>query len=528
MHAKSSGRILFGLLMLLTLNCASVKAEGQVEVFPRSESAESAFLQSTPANRLKLQLNRGNLVDEDLLTHPTSAVIFTRKGYLECQVPITPTFLQQGFPGDFTNLERFYELKIKTLPEKVKVYEVGRSSNQPSQKNYLGTTTAAPIRLDRKPYYRASKGDFSQVKLLFEKDNYESELLTLSAKELVAAKDLGLLQLEPTPGMASLWARRSRHIVAFGSGLLGIGLLTFLYLSRRTSSAPNTSSSLEQANRLGSYTLLESIGRGGTAEVYRATTPDGLEVALKLMIDSALEPEAKERFKREIQTSLKLEHPNLARTFDWGETEDGRFYLVSELLEGQTLSDRLKSVQVGAARDALISDALLGVAEALDYLHSQEVVHRDVKPGNIFLTSSGEAKLIDLGLVRGGELQALTRTGVAVGTPYYMSPEQSAGKYTKHSDQYALGVIAYEILTGTRPYRGKDPMEVFHQHLSAPVPSVGDRRPELGLHTASVVSKMMAKKPEQRFQSVLEALQSLATEFGDTPWNDEDTQAVAK
>ena len=200
---------------------------------------------------------------------------------------------------------------------------------------------------------------------------------------------------------------------------------------------------------------------------------------------------------------------------------------MTEFLRGETLSQRLKSEPVGAARDHLIKSALLPVGRALSYLHRQGVVHRDVKPGNIFLGVDGTAKLIDLGLARGAELDGLTRTGVAVGTPYYMSPEQARGDYTAQSDQYALGVIAFEILTGEKPYKGSDPVEVFQKHLSAPMPNPRDLRPELSLHLVSVLSKMMGKKPEQRFADLEEALEALTSEFVEGFEGDEDTQAFS-
>ncbi len=502
-----------------------VLAQETVNVLPRSKTAEAAYLQTGSGRRLSLKLNQKNSLMRDLTSGESAAVIFTREGYLDCVIPMEAVFLESGFPGNFANLERYYELQFEKQPEGAKVYEVGRSSDNPEQKNYMGTVGEVPLRLDRQAYYDSVRGRFHEVRLRFEKPGFEPYSLDISAKELVPGKRLPHIDMSPAQGLDNLWIRSSRQIV--GLALMGLAALIALTIlaRRRVRFVVGETASTEP--RIGSYRKLEAVGKGGTAEVFRGLSEDGLEVALKIMLDSELENDAKERFRREIQTSLQYKHEHLATIYDWGETEDGRLYLVTEFLRGETLSQRLKSEPVGAARDHLIKSALLPVGRALSYLHQQGVVHRDVKPGNIFLGVDGSAKLIDLGLARGAELDGLTRTGVAVGTPYYMSPEQARGDYTAQSDQYALGVIAFEILTGEKPYKGSDPVEVFQKHLSAPMPNPRDLRPELSLHLVSVLSKMMGKKPEQRFADLEEALEALTSEFVEGFEGDEDTQAFS-
>ena len=502
-----------------------VLAQETVDVLPRSETAEAAYLQTDSGRRLPLKLNERNSLKKELTSGEAASVIFTREEYLDCVIPVEPIFLESGFPGDFANLERYYELKFEEQLEGVKVYEVGRSSDKPEQKNYMGTAGEVPLRLDRQAYYDSVRGKFNQVRLLFEKPGYKPYSLEVSAKELVPNQRLPEIEMSPADGLGNLWIRSSVQLV--GIGFLGLGALVgFTFLARRKLRFVDREPALSEP-RIGAYRKLESVGKGGTAEVFRGLSDDGLEVALKIMLESDLEGDAKERFRREIQASLQYQHEHLATIYDWGETEDGRLYLVTEFLRGETLSQRLKSEPVGAGRDLLIKSALVPVGKALSYLHQQGVVHRDVKPGNIFLGVDGSAKLIDLGLARGAELDGLTRTGVAVGTPYYMSPEQARGDYTAQSDQYALGVIAFEILAGERPYKGNDPVEVFQKHISAPIPNLKELRPDLSLHLVSVLSKMMGKKPEQRFATLEQALEALTSDFGDGFDGDEDTHAFS-
>ena len=362
----------FLLFLLLCIGSFPALAQEKLEILPSSETAESAYLYVRPGQTVPLRLNEKNLTDADLISSPKAAVIFLREGFLDRVVPVEPAFLKDGFPGDFTNLERYYTLSLVADPPTLSVYEVGRSSDEKEQRNYLGLTGGGPLRLDRLPYYDATTGDFHQVKLLFEKDGYESFILQVSSKELVPGKALGKIALSPLPGLGNRWKRSPGSVLAWG--FLGLGLVVALsWLATRPKPAG-------VGDRLDGYELLERIGRGGTAEVFRARSEDGLEMALKIMLANDLGNEARERFRREIQASLTLVHPNLARIYDWGESPDGRLYLVSEILEGETLRQRLQELPVGKQRDRLVGEVLGEISQTLTFLHQENVVHRDIKP----------------------------------------------------------------------------------------------------------------------------------------------------
>jgi serine/threonine-protein kinase len=148
------------------------------------------------------------------------------------------------------------------------------------------------------------------------------------------------------------------------------------------------------------------------------------------------------------------------------------------------------------------------VGAALDHLHQRGLVHRDVKPDNIFLSQNGSAKLMDLGLAR-GEVDVLTQTGVVLGTPHYMAPEQINGKPEPASDQYALAVTCFECLCGKRPYSGGDLVELIHKQVSAPVPRLGTEWPDCSPLLEAVLCKMMAKRPESRYIDMSTAVEQL-------------------
>lgn len=269
------------------------------------------------------------------------------------------------------------------------------------------------------------------------------------------------------------------------------------------------SSLRERPKTVGRYELRDKVGQGATAEVFQAVSQEdsgGLPVALKLMKDTdQLDGQTRDRFRREIKLSLSLSHPNLLEVHDWGETEDGRLYLVTELLEGGTLREELRRKQ--RPELPLVEEVIEAVGQALQYLHQRGFVHRDVKPDNIFLTSTG-VKLMDLGISKGDDVAPLTQVGTAMGTPHYMAPEQINGEAVPASDQYALGVMCFELLTGHRPYRASEGVEILRKHLSEPIPRVRLHR-DLGPLVDDVVAKAMAKNAESRFPDVRSFADSL-------------------
>lgn len=266
---------------------------------------------------------------------------------------------------------------------------------------------------------------------------------------------------------------------------------------------------------LGKYRLLEPLGAGGMATVYRAVPNDELEqgeaVAVKVLHwQLAKDPEAGKRFRREIKLYCELQHPSLVPIYDWGDG-DGMLFIVNELLEGETMRERMR-------RD--FPDWREGVAwmlellDCLDYVHGRKVVHRDLKPDNLFLTERG-LRLMDFGVARAAHLTAATATGQGIGTPAYMAPEQLSGQFDARTDLYAVGVMLYELSVGEPPFYDPDPTALaFMQAARSPEP-VRRLRPDLPATLETIIMRLLEKDPDKRFAdaaSVSEALRSLGSD----------------
>lgn len=256
-----------------------------------------------------------------------------------------------------------------------------------------------------------------------------------------------------------------------------------------------------ELEHIGDYRLEKKLGQGGMAEVFLSHREE-LPVALKLMHQLGPQAQEKERLRREIQLNHELAHPNLAQLYDWGEHQ-GRLYMVSEYLEGQTLREKLtESPRLSPAE---VKSVLKQLGSVLGYLHGRNVIHRDLKPSNIFLTHDGRLKLLDLGIARVAELTPLTQTGSAPGTPHYMAPEQIRGRSLPQSDQYALGVLTFELIEGERPFSGQDRQQLLEQHLNQPMPELKVGNEVL----QDTLRKLLDKKPENRFETVEVAVAAL-------------------
>jgi eukaryotic-like serine/threonine-protein kinase len=270
-------------------------------------------------------------------------------------------------------------------------------------------------------------------------------------------------------------------------------------------------------HNIGRYHILEQLGEGGMAIVYKAyDTRLECDVAIKViradMIAAAFHERMFRRFEREAKSLAKLTHPNIVGIIDYGEY-DGSPYLVMPYLPGGTLKERtgLPMPYKQAAQ------LLLPIARALQFTHSKGILHRDVKPSNILLSESGEPMLGDFGVARIMEAEkgsTLTGTGVGVGTPEYMSPEQARGlTVDARSDVYALGVVFYELITGRCPYEADTPMAVALKQASDPLPRAREFVPGLPGAVEKVLFKALAKKPEDRYADMgafAEVLEKLA------------------
>lgn len=256
--------------------------------------------------------------------------------------------------------------------------------------------------------------------------------------------------------------------------------------------------------KLGKYEVVELIGRGGMAAVYKGYQRElDRYVAIKVLPPHpGQDISYVDRFRQEARTVARLQHPNITPLYDYGD-ENGILYLVSPFLEGGTLSDRIHKGPIALSE---VETWMRQVGSALDYAHRHGIIHRDVKPDNVLLDREGHAHLTDFGIAKIIEGSAnVTATGGLIGTPAYMSPEQGQGLPLDYrTDLYSLGVVVYEMLTGKEPYAADTPMQVVFQHIAAPVPSLGEGVINATPQLEQVMQRALAKEPGQRFQSALE------------------------
>ena len=267
----------------------------------------------------------------------------------------------------------------------------------------------------------------------------------------------------------------------------------------------------------GEFEIGELIGRGGMAAVYLATEIHlSRKVAIKVLPPELTFGHGIERFKREAKIAAALDHPNIIpihRIASGGKL----FWYSMKYLDGDTLDEMLRTKQRFTLDET--TGILADIADALDYAHEHDVIHRDVKPANIMVDKRGRVVVTDFGIAKPLTEATLTASGSVVGTPFYMSPEQGAGRPVQGaSDQYSLAVVAYEMLSGTRPFDGDSAIDVVHKHVMVEPPPLEERCPGLPQHVYAAVHKALGKKPEQRFATVREFVQGLKA-----PWVTPDT-----
>ena len=253
-------------------------------------------------------------------------------------------------------------------------------------------------------------------------------------------------------------------------------------------------------NRVGKYQLQGEIGQGRMGTVYVAYDPTlDRKVAVKVLAPHLVcEPPFVESFRRELRSAARLDHPNIVTLHDAGRKE-GRCYYVMNYIEGQPLDEVIRERAPLPAKEAL--DMLRPLAEALDYAHGRGMLHGDIKPGNVIVAPEGRVTLTDFAIARAVEGTWLTRWGVVVGTPEYMSPEQAMGqKIDARSDQYSLGVLGYEMLTGRAPFEGASNVQLVHQVVYEAPPPLAEARPDLPPAAVHAINRVLAKDPAKRFR----------------------------
>jgi eukaryotic-like serine/threonine-protein kinase len=261
------------------------------------------------------------------------------------------------------------------------------------------------------------------------------------------------------------------------------------------------------------YVLGDLLGSGGMARVFLAHDEAlDRDVALKILWEQyADNEEFVERFKREARSAAALSHPNVVSVYDWGCSEDEMYYMAMEYVPGGTLMDRI--FDEGALDPHMAAELGCYVAEALGFAHKRGVIHRDVKPQNILLTASGEAKVADFGIARAVGAMAATsvsKTGIVLGTVGYMSPEQALGEPVgPQSDLYSLGVVLYEMLTGNLPHEADSPIALAVKHVREPVQPPKEVNPEIPEGMNALVLGLLAKRAEDRHGSAAEVAEDL-------------------
>ena len=278
-------------------------------------------------------------------------------------------------------------------------------------------------------------------------------------------------------------------------------------------------------NSLGRYELTAQIARGGMSDVFEAR--DRLldrKVAVKILHDRFAETDTfVARFRKEARAVANLSHPNVVSVYDWGE-EDGTYFMVMELVRGRSLRDIIQAEGKLLPRRA--TEIAAEIAKALDAAHRSGVIHRDIKPGNVLLTTDGTVKVTDFGVARARNAsEGLTKVGSVIGTATYFSPEQASGDPAdERSDIYSLGVVLYEMLVGRPPFRGESAVSVAYQHVTAEVVPPSRLNTDVSLELENVVMRALDKDPDRRYETaadihhdLLVLLQGRSSHSGQAP-----------
>ena len=259
------------------------------------------------------------------------------------------------------------------------------------------------------------------------------------------------------------------------------------------------------------YEIIKTIGEGGMANVYLAhDTILDRKVAIKVLRgDLSNDEKFIRRFKREALSVSNLSHPNIVEVYDVGE-EDGNYYIVMEYIEGKTLKQLLQ--KRGALTLTEVIDIMSQLTDGLAHAHEAYIIHRDIKPQNIMIEDNGRIKITDFGIAMALNSTQLTQTNSVMGSVHYLPPEQANGKgATVKSDIYSLGILMYELLTGSVPFKGDTAVEIALKHMKEKIPSVRKQNPTIPQSVENIILKATAKNPKNRYDSVREMHADLET-----------------
>lgn len=262
--------------------------------------------------------------------------------------------------------------------------------------------------------------------------------------------------------------------------------------------------------KIDKYEIIDQIGQGGMATVYRAHQKSiGRDVAIKVLDKSLIEkdPAYLDRFTREVQVIASLQHPHILPIYDYGEYESHP-YMVISYITGGTLTE---IIERGPMSLADVYPILKQIADALDFAHGQEIIHRDLKPSNILIDENGNIYLADFGLAKVNDADnQITASGGILGTPDYISPDFSnEAEITASIDIYSLGITLFQMLTGRVPYSASTPMGVLMAHISSPIPNITDERPDLPEGVQAVIETAIAKTADERYKTAGEMFDAL-------------------
>ena len=259
------------------------------------------------------------------------------------------------------------------------------------------------------------------------------------------------------------------------------------------------------------YQIIKAIGEGGMANVYLAyDTILDRNVAVKVLRgDLANDEKFVRRFQREALSASSLTHPNIVEVYDVGE-DNGQYYIVMEYVEGKNLKDLIK--KRGKLTISEVIDIMLQITDGMSVAHDSYIIHRDIKPQNIMILENGLVKIMDFGIAMAMNSTQLTQTNSVMGSVHYLPPEQANGKgATLQSDIYSMGIVMYELLTGSLPYRGDNAVEIALKHLKEPLPSIREKLPNIPQSIENIIIKATAKNPKNRYSDAREMHNDLLT-----------------